>query len=190
FIENVKQCYRITERSSKCPYSPQANVTALMTSNGQYYAGSPMDFCGADPTISCSLSGMTIRTKQLATSTFVYFLFRESAVKYINCGKLPIIYSHIARVCKNDRGGHLMLKDNWTTFLKARLNCSIPGEFPFYFDEIQGMSYVESENMVYATFTTPSFSRLDLFMLHNLDVDVSSILWLAKEPPNKVTLHR
>lgn len=25
----------------------------------------------------------------------------------------------------------------WTTFLKARLNCSIPGEFPFYFDEIR-----------------------------------------------------
>ena len=50
-----------------------------------------------------------------------------------------------------------MLKDNWTTFVKARLNCSIPGEYPFYFDEIQGMSYVESENMVYATFTTPRY---------------------------------
>jgi chondroitin sulfate proteoglycan 4 len=66
-----------------------------------------------------------------------------------------IIYSRIARVCKNDSGGQFMLKDNWTTFMKARLNCSIPGEYPFYFDEIQGMSYVESEGMVYATFTTP-----------------------------------
>ncbi|KAJ9596489.1 hypothetical protein L9F63_012472, partial [Diploptera punctata] len=33
-------------------------------------------------------------------------------------------------------------------------------------------------------------SRLVRFMLHTLDFDVSSILWLAKEPPNKVTLRR
>lgn len=65
------------------------------------------------------------------------------------------IYSRIARVCKNDSGGYTMLKDNWTTFLKARLNCSISGEYPFYFDEIQSMSYVPNENIVYATFTTP-----------------------------------
>ncbi|PSN40455.1 Semaphorin-5B, partial [Blattella germanica] len=74
------------------------------------------------------------------------------------CTWREIIYSRIARVCKNDSGGQLMLKDNWTTFVKARLNCSIPGEYPFYFDEIQGMAYVESEDMVYATFTTPSNS--------------------------------
>jgi len=30
-----------------------------------------------------------------------------------------------------------MYEKVWTTFLKARLNCSIPGEFPFYFDEIR-----------------------------------------------------
>ncbi|KAJ9581072.1 hypothetical protein L9F63_023751, partial [Diploptera punctata] len=169
-IENVNSVTESLKGVAKCPYSPQANVTALMTSNGQYYAGTPMDFAGGDQAISRSLSGMTIRTKQsdskwlnepqfvgsFETSTFVYFLFRESAVEYINCGK--IIYSRIARVCKNDSGGHLLLKDKWTTFVKARLNCSIPGEFPFYFDEIQGMSYVESENMVYATFTTPSNS--------------------------------
>jgi hypothetical protein len=71
-----------------------------------------------------------------------------------------IIYSRIARICKNDSGGQLMFKDNWTTFVKARLNCSIPGEYPFYFDEIQGMAYVESEDMVYATFTTPRWVKL------------------------------
>jgi semaphorin 5 len=58
-------------------------------------------------------------------------------------------------VCKNDTGGQLMLKDNWTTFLKARLNCSVPGQYPFYYNEIQGFSYDESKGLVYATFTTP-----------------------------------
>lgn len=50
-----------------------------------------------------------------------------------------------------------MLRDNWTTFLKARLNCSLPGEYPFYFDEIQGITYLPDDGLVYATFTTPRY---------------------------------
>ena len=41
-----------------------------------------------------------------------------------------------------------------------RLNCSVPGDFPFYFNEIQGATnFVNTpdgkDQMVYATFTTP-----------------------------------
>jgi len=69
-----------------------------------------------------------------------------------------VIYSRIARVCKNDVGGSgQLLKDNWTSFLKARLNCSLPGEYPYYFDEIQGMTYAESESVLYATFRTSGY---------------------------------
>src|SRR5271165_1060389 len=64
----------------------------------------------------------------------VYFWFREDAVEYCNCGKA--VYSRVARICKNDRGGPRANSDTWTTFLKARLNCSLPGNYPFYFDEI------------------------------------------------------
>ncbi|NP_001164716.1 semaphorin 5A-like protein [Saccoglossus kowalevskii] len=84
--------------------------------------------------------------------SYIYFYFRETAVEYMNCGKT--IYSRVARVCKNDSGGHFLLEDNWTTFTKARLNCSLPGEFPFYFDELQGTFYIEEENLTYAVFTT------------------------------------
>ena len=59
--------------------------------------------------------------------SYVYFFFRETAVEYMNCGKT--IYSRIARVCKKDTGGKNILLQNWATFLKARLNCSIPGTF-------------------------------------------------------------
>ncbi|XP_032777784.2 semaphorin-5A isoform X1 [Daphnia magna] len=84
---------------------------------------------------------------------FVYFFFREAAVEYGNCGKA--VYSRVARVCKNDLGGgQLMLKDTWTSFLKARLNCSLPAEYPFYYDHIQSVSYLEEERLFYATFTT------------------------------------
>lgn len=70
---------------------------------------------------------------------------------------LQRVYSRIARMCKNDVGGQTMLRDNWTTFIKARLNCSLPGDYPFYFDEIQGMTYLPDEGLVYATFTTPRY---------------------------------
>lgn len=66
---------------------------------------------------------------------YVFFFFRETAVEFMNCGKA--VYSRVARVCKQDTGGKHILSQNWATYLKARLNCSIPGEFPFYFDEIR-----------------------------------------------------
>jgi hypothetical protein len=40
----------------------------------------------------------------------------------MNCGKA--IFSRVARVCKNDAGGTHSLSAKWTSFLKARLNCS------------------------------------------------------------------
>lgn len=41
--------------------------------------------------------------------------------------------------------------------LQSRLNCSIPGVFPFYFDEIQSVDFVESTGSptLYAIFNTP-----------------------------------
>ena len=62
------------------------------------------------------------------------------------------MYSRIARVCKNDQGNG---RHVWTTFVKARLNCSMPGEYPFYLDEVQSIHYLDREEVLYATFTTP-----------------------------------
>lgn len=66
---------------------------------------------------------------------YVLFFFRELSMEVMNFGKA--VYSRVARVCKNDRGGPYSHGKSWTSFLKARLNCSVPGEFPFYFDEIR-----------------------------------------------------
>ncbi|XP_011693296.1 PREDICTED: semaphorin-5B [Wasmannia auropunctata] len=168
-IENITSVTSEMSGVAMCPYSPHANVTALLSrgQSGGLFAGAPTDFSGADPAIYRTLATPNLRTRQydskwlndpqfvgsFETEDHVYFLFRESAVEYINCGKK--IYSRIARVCKNDRGGQIMLKDVWTTFSKARLNCSLPGEFPFYYDEIQGAAYHPEEGIIYATFTTP-----------------------------------
>ncbi|XP_075161037.1 semaphorin 5c [Haematobia irritans] len=161
----------------KCPFNPNSNITSLMTDNGKMFVGTATDFSGGDGAIlkseviqNAPNYNKVIRTKQynnnwlnnpqfvgsFEAGNFVYFLFREPAMEYINCGK--IIYSRIARVCKNDPGGDQILRDNWTSFLKARLNCSLPGEYPFYFDEIQHMVYSYEEDVLYATFTTPENS--------------------------------
>lgn len=36
---------------AKCPFNPHANITTLMTENGQMFVGSPTDFSGSDPAI-------------------------------------------------------------------------------------------------------------------------------------------
>ncbi|GBP26619.1 Semaphorin-5A [Eumeta japonica] len=87
---------------------------------------------------------------------FVYFVFREIALEYMNCGKK--IYSRIARICKNDSGGNTMMKNNWNTYLKARLNCSVSGEYPFYYDEVQSIEYLPDRKILAAVFTTPENS--------------------------------
>nr|CAD7404930.1 unnamed protein product [Timema cristinae] len=103
----------------------------------------------------------------------VFFFFRETAVEYINCGKS--VYSRVARVCKKDTGGKNILSQNWATYLKARLNCSIPGEFPFYFDEIQSIYKIPGETRkFYGAFTT----SLNAFKRKFKEQATSSSAWL------------
>lgn len=76
-----------------------------MTENGEYYFGGSTDFSASDYLISRSIGqNSTIRTTQydsmslnepqfvgsFETNHFVYFLFREAAVEYINCGKVSV----------------------------------------------------------------------------------------------------
>ncbi|KRT85292.1 hypothetical protein AMK59_1094, partial [Oryctes borbonicus] len=111
--------------------------------DGDLYSGTVADFSGMDPIIyreslqteqydSMSLNAPDF-VSSMAQGDFVYFFFRETAVEYINCGKT--VYSRVARVCKNDRGGPHRFRNRWTSFLKSRLNCSVSGDFPFYFNE-------------------------------------------------------
>jgi semaphorin 6 len=74
------------------------------------------------------------------------------------------VYARVGRVCRNDRGGPSPAQDRWTTFLKARLNCSIPADIPFYFNEIQSVSdpapTPDGDAVVYAVFQTSRSAML------------------------------
>ncbi|XP_076322862.1 semaphorin-2A-like isoform X2 [Tachypleus tridentatus] len=167
---------------AKCPFDPNDNATAVWVEQGNpgsfpgLYSGTVAEFSRADTVIFRTdlydlVTGRKVHrykrtikydSKWLDKPQFVgsydigdyvYFFFRENAIEYINCGKN--IFSRVARVCKRDTGGKNILNNNWASFLKARLNCSIPGEFPFYFNEIQGIYKVpDDDSRFYAVFTT------------------------------------
>lgn len=69
-----------------------------------------------------------------------------------------VVYSRVARICKNDVGGsQRVLEKHWTSFVKARLNCSVPGESFFYFDVLQSITdiiYINGVPSVVGVFTT------------------------------------
>ncbi|XP_037090829.1 semaphorin-5B-like [Pollicipes pollicipes] len=164
-LDSLRTVFSNQSGIAVCPYSPHMNVTSLVTAEGEVVAATPTDFSGLDPAIyRQGGGGVSLRTSKydstllstpqfvgsFETRDFVYFVFREDAVEYMSCGKR--MYSRIARVCKNDRGNR---RGTWTTFLKARLNCSVSGEYPFYLDQVQSIHYLDREEVLYATFTTP-----------------------------------
>ncbi|XP_026272666.1 semaphorin-5A [Frankliniella occidentalis] len=166
-MENVNHVVERVPGLGKCPPNPRNNNTAFLSSSGQYYVVATIDFGGTDAALVRNFGATSmLRSNKydwkwfsdpqfvgsFETDSHYYFVFRENAIEYMNCGKA--VYSRIGRICKNDQGGSLMLKDSFTTFIKARLNCSLPGEFPAYFDEIQDMALLEDQKVLYATFAS------------------------------------
>lgn len=79
---------------------------------------------------------------------------------HLNGAYLPqVVFPRVARVCKDDRGGSpRVLEKQWTSFLKSRLNCSIPGDSHFYFNILQAVTdviHINGRDVVMATFSTP-----------------------------------
>ncbi len=61
------------------------------------------------------------------------------------------MYSRVARVCKSDQGGPNKYRKSWTSYLKSRLNCSLPGEYPFYFNHLRKMAVPSSTMLCFLT---------------------------------------
>ncbi|XP_057683682.1 semaphorin-6D-like [Corythoichthys intestinalis] len=160
---------------ARCPFeSGQSNAAAF--AGGDFYSATVTDFLASDAVIYRSLGDgrPVLRTvkydsKWLREPRFlhaidygshVYFFLSEIAVEYTALGK--VVFSRVARVCKNDNGGSPRVLDkHWTSFLKARLNCSLPGDSLFYFDVLQSLTNVVQINgrpAVLAVFTTQANS--------------------------------
>ncbi|KFV99774.1 Semaphorin-3D, partial [Eurypyga helias] len=168
----------------KCPFDPQQPFASVMADE-YLYAGTASDFLGKDTALTRSLGPSHdhhyIRTdisehywltgaKFIGTfpipDTYnpdddkIYFFFREISQDSGTSDKT--ILSRVGRVCKNDMGGQRSLINKWTTFLKARLVCSIPGPegADTHFDELRDIFLLSTRDernpLVYGVFTTTS----------------------------------
>ncbi|XP_011613013.2 semaphorin-4E [Takifugu rubripes] len=129
----------------KCPFDPFQRYSSLMVGNDLYSATS-INFLGSEPVVLRS-SDLALRTEfkssWLNEPNFVYMdvvsesvdspagdddkvylFFSENAMEYDFYSKVAV--SRVARVCKGDMGGQRTLQRKWTSFMKARLDCSLP----------------------------------------------------------------
>ncbi|XP_059359586.1 sema domain, immunoglobulin domain (Ig), short basic domain, secreted, (semaphorin) 3H isoform X1 [Carassius carassius] len=175
--------YEDTESGKgKCPYDPhQRTATAMI--DGELYAGISSDFLSHDTAFIRSLGERhAIRTEQYDSTWLqgaefvhvtamsesdneeddkVYVFFTERAQEAEGAaGK--VLYSRVARVCKNDIGGQRSLVHKWSTFQKARIVCSVPGPdgIQTHFDKLQDIFTQRGKDkknpLIYGLFTTTS----------------------------------
>ncbi|KAK2851162.1 hypothetical protein Q5P01_007438 [Channa striata] len=172
---------KVEDGKGKSPYDPRHNAASVLIGD-ELYAGVATDLMGRDFTIFRSLGKQpSIRTEQhdsrwLNEPKFVgsfwvpesenpdddkiFFFFRETAVEAQGLGKST--YSRIAQLCRNDMGGQRSLVNKWTTFLKTRLICSVPGAdgSDTYFDELRDVFLLQTRDrknpLVYTVFSTSS----------------------------------
>ncbi|CAK5081171.1 unnamed protein product [Meloidogyne enterolobii] len=161
------------------PYDPLQNSSYVyLPERNDIFVGAISDFSATDPLIyRRRLSGGdSLRTQKddrvidepnfvgsFSYGDYVYFWYREKASDALDNNRETQIYSRVGRVCANDPGGPSPAQDRWSSFLKLRLNCSVPGDgdiSPFYFNEIQSISDPipyggnSGDALVYAIFQT------------------------------------
>uniref|UniRef100_A0A8C7X4U2 Sema domain, transmembrane domain (TM), and cytoplasmic domain, (semaphorin) 6Bb n=1 Tax=Oryzias sinensis TaxID=183150 RepID=A0A8C7X4U2_9TELE len=159
---------------ARCPYDPKHANVALFA-EGSLFTATVTDFLAIDAVIYRSLGDSpALRTVKHDSKWFrepyfvssvewgphIYFFFREIAMEFNYLEK--VVVSRVARVCKRDQGGsQRVLEKQWTSFLKARLNCSIPGDSHFYFNLLHSTSPIirmHGRDIILGVFSTPANS--------------------------------
>ncbi|XP_067857164.1 semaphorin-4C [Heptranchias perlo] len=172
----------------KCPYDPAKGHTGLIV-DGELYSATLNNFLGTEPVILRNLGHhYSMKTEYLASwlnepnfvgsahiqesansetgdDDKIYFFFSERAVEY-DCYREQVV-ARVARVCKGDLGGARTLQKKWTTFLKARLVCSVP-EQQLHFNKIQTIYTLSDSNWQNTVF-------FGIFQAQWADLDMSAV---------------
>uniref|UniRef100_A0A669DVC4 Semaphorin 4D n=1 Tax=Oreochromis niloticus TaxID=8128 RepID=A0A669DVC4_ORENI len=162
----------------KCSFDPSQSFTTVMA-DGVLYSGTAYNFLGSEPIISRYSPTQSLLRTEYSTSWLnepsfvfadviregengadgeddkIYFFFTEVSVEYEFFGKLFI--PRVARVCKGDLGGQRTLQKKWTSFLKAKLVCSMP-ELNFVFNVVHDVFILKGtdrkDTVIYGVFTS------------------------------------
>ncbi|KAM6956285.1 semaphorin-4G-like [Aplochiton taeniatus] len=151
---------QIEEGREKCPYSPATGYTGLIVDQQMYTASryefrsfpdirrntpSPMLKTEDGPTRwlnDADFVGSALVSESESSATGddekIYFFFTEKSQEETPGYSHSSRVARVARICKGDRGGLLTLQKRWTSFLKARLVCSLP-EYDFHFNTLRNV---------------------------------------------------
>uniref|UniRef100_A0A8B9YDR9 Semaphorin 3E n=1 Tax=Bos mutus grunniens TaxID=30521 RepID=A0A8B9YDR9_BOSMU len=175
------ESHRSERGRGRCPFDPSSSFISTLIGS-ELFAGLYSDYWGRDAAIFRSLGRLAqIRTEHdderlLKEPKFVgsymipdnedrddnkvYFFFTEKALEAENSAHA--IYTRVGRLCVNDMGGQRILVNKWSTFLKARLVCSVPGMngIDTYFDELEDVFLLHTRDhknpVIFGLFNTTS----------------------------------
>ncbi|KAM8999153.1 semaphorin-6C isoform 3-T8 [Sarcophilus harrisii] len=173
-ISSLQQEGEELSGQARCPFDATQSTVAIFA-EGSLYSATAADFQASDAVVYRSfgpqppLRSAKYDSKWLREPHFVhavehrdhvYFFFREVSVEDARLGRVQ--FSRVARVCKRDVGGSPRALDrHWTSFLKLRLNCSVPGDSTFYFDALQALTGpvpLHGRSALFGVFTTQTNS--------------------------------
>ncbi|NWY43756.1 SEM3E protein, partial [Sylvia atricapilla] len=175
------ELHKFERGRGRCPFDPSSSFTSILI-GGELFAGLYSDYWGRDAALFRSMNRLAhLRTEPdnerlLKEPKFVgsymipdnedhddnkvYFFFTEKALEAET--STHAIYSRVGRVCANDMGGQRMLVNKWTTFLKTRLVCSVPGRngIDTHFDELEDVFLLQTRDnknpVIFGLFNTTS----------------------------------
>ncbi|XP_029100234.1 semaphorin-3G isoform X1 [Monodon monoceros] len=181
----------------RCPHEPSRPFASTFV-GGELYTGLNADFLGREAMIFRSggprpalrsdsdqnllheprfVMAARIPDNSDQDDDKVYFFFSET-VPSPDGGPGRVTVSRVGRVCVNDAGGQRVLVSKWSTFLKARLLCSVPGPggAETHFDQLEDVFLLWPSSgkslEVYALFSTVSavFQGYAVCVYHMADI--------------------
>uniref|UniRef100_A0A493TRV6 Semaphorin 3E n=2 Tax=Anas TaxID=8835 RepID=A0A493TRV6_ANAPP len=175
------ESHKFERGRGRCPFDPSSSFTSILI-GGELFTGLYSDYWGRDAAVFRTMNRMAhLRTEPdserlLKEPKFVgsymipdnedhndnkvYFFFTEKALEAETSSHA--IYTRVGRVCANDMGGQRMLVNKWSTFLKTRLVCSVPGRngIDTHFDELEDVFLLQTRDnknpVIFGLFNTTS----------------------------------
>nr|XP_047918680.1 semaphorin-3E isoform X6 [Anser cygnoides] len=135
------ESHKFERGRGRCPFDPSSSFTSILIE--PKFVGSYM-----------------IPDNEDHDDNKVYFFFTEKALEAETSSHA--IYTRVGRVCANDMGGQRMLVNKWSTFLKTRLVCSVPGRngIDTHFDELEDVFLLQTRDnknpVIFGLFNTTS----------------------------------
>ncbi|XP_045876019.1 semaphorin-3E isoform X2 [Meles meles] len=173
--------HRSERGRGRCPFDPSSSFISTLVGS-ELFTGLYSDYWGRDAAVFRSMGRLAhIRTEHdderlLKEPKFVgsymipdnedrddnkvYFFFTEKALEAET--NAHAIYARVGRLCVNDVGGQRILVNKFSTFLKARLVCSVPGMngIDTYFDELEDIFLLHTRDhknpVIFGLFNTTS----------------------------------